>query len=260
MIRALLLGAGRMARSVAAVAAEYDDIDIVAQSSRRRPEARESGKDIPFFENLAEVGEGAAPAIDLLIDFSLPEGTLAAAHWCAENRVALLTGVTGIGGGVFAALDEASEAAPVLWSPNLSYGVNVLAGLLQVAGQALAPAMRITIEDVHHEGKKDAPSGTALFLARQIHPPRNGLGGSDPARIAEDFPGIEFKSRREGSVIGDHRVTFTLRDETLTMAHHAADRRLFARGALEAGRWLTRQPAGRYTAADWIRGAAAGGA
>jgi 4-hydroxy-tetrahydrodipicolinate reductase len=215
--------------------------------------------DLPFFASLDEAGSELEGEIDLLIDFTLPEGTLSAAQWCRSHRVALLSGVTGIGTKVQSALDETAKSAPVLWAANFSFGINLMAGLLRELARVTAGSASITIEETHHMDKKDAPSGTALFLARHLSPPAEWETGSDPGRIAEAFPAIEFVSKREGNVVGDHSVSLDLGDETLTLAHHARDRRLYARGALEAGRWLTSQPPGRYSAADWIRGAASSG-
>jgi 4-hydroxy-tetrahydrodipicolinate reductase len=127
-----------------------------------------------------------------------------------------------------------------------------MAGLLRGLGQVIDPATAVAIDEVHHQDKLDAPSGTALFLARQLRTPAGGSTGTDPRRIAEEFPGIAFTSRREGEVVGDHVVSLQLRDETLTLAHHAQNRTLFARGALEAGQWLSAQKPGRYSPSDWI--------
>lgn len=240
MAKALVFGAGRMGRSLVGIAGELPGLEIVAQVSRTPPQPGQGGP--PFFDSLEAAQEHLGAVPDLVIDFTLPQGTLAAANWCGRNGVALLSGVTGIGAEVEAALNAAAESAPVLWAPNLGIGINLMAAALRNLAGALDPGSEITIEEVHHAGKKDAPSGTALFLARQLCP-----GASD------DFPGIEFVSRREGEVVGDHSVSIRMPGESFTLSHHAEDRSLFARGALAAGKWLVGKPAGRYSAADWIR-------
>lgn len=254
MIRAALFGAGRMAGSILDVAAESDSIEIVAQVSRRSPEASEEGATIAQFASLDEIPADYRSVLDLVIDFTLPEGTREAAAWCAREKISLLSGVSGIDEAAQAALDEAALYVAVLWAPNFSYGINLIAGLLQGLRQVLHEDVPVRIEDIHHEGKKDAPSGTALFLARQLRPQKGRGGGADPARIEADFPGIEFISRREGSVVGDHAIGFRLEDEVISLGHHAMSRRLFARGALRAACWLAGQDAGRYSTADWISG------
>lgn len=232
---------------------EFPDIRVVGQVARSGSADWQAG--IPRFPTLSAAGERLDGGIDLVIDFTLPEGTRAAARWCGAHGVPLLSGVTGIDGETEQALDHASRGVPVLWAANLSPGINLVAGMLADLGRVIGEDASVTIEETHHAGKKDAPSGTALLLARALRPPRAG-GGTDPGRIGEDFPSVEFVSHRQGQVVGDHSVTLVLPGETLTLSHHAEDRHLFARGALDAARWLVKQPPGRYSAADWIRGAA----
>lgn len=256
MIRVLVFGAGRMGRCLPGVAEEYSEVGIVAQVARRPPAG--AGEGPAVFPSFEEAWNSLGGGIDLVIDFTLPEGTLTAANWCAKRRVALLSGVTGIGNEVHAALDRTAGFAPVLWAANLGFGINLMAGLLHELGKLIDRGTNIVIEETHHAGKKDAPSGTALFLARHLVPPAGGVETRDPGRTESDFPNVDFRSRREGEVVGDHSVSLEMRDETLTLSHHAKDRRLFARGALEAGCWLVGQAPGRYSAADWIRSMAAG--
>jgi 4-hydroxy-tetrahydrodipicolinate reductase len=180
---------------------------------------------------------------DFLIDFTLPEGTRAAAAWCAENGVPLVSGVTGLDERARDGLDAAATRTPVLWSPNLSLGVNLLAELAGRAGVVLDDDVPVAIDDIHHQWKKDAPSGTALMLGQRISA---GRGGDDS--------GIAYSSIREGEVIGVHTVTFTLDGEEFELVHRAHDRRIYALGAIRAGQWLMQQPPGLYSAADWLSG------
>jgi 4-hydroxy-tetrahydrodipicolinate reductase len=138
-------------------------------------------------------------------------------------------------------VEAAARRAPVLWSPNLSLGVNLLADLAARAAVVLDPATPVLIEDIHHQWKKDAPSGTALMLGATIAEQRGG-----------DVSAIEYRSRREGDVVGEHTVRFRLAGEEFDLAHHAHDRSIYARGALDAGRWLLRQAPGFYSARDWL--------
>jgi 4-hydroxy-tetrahydrodipicolinate reductase len=174
-----------------------------------------------------------------VVDFSLPGGTCIAAEWCEGQGVPLVSGTTGLGNADRNALDLAATRVPVLHAANFSVGVNIALELVSRAAELLggADAEAIRITEVHHAHKQDAPSGTALALAER-------LGDLDH----------EVTSRREGEVVGEHEVRFELPGESLTVAHSARDRAVFAHGALRAARWLAEQPAGRYTAIDWLSG------
>ena len=237
-------GTGRMARAVVAAASAQPDLRIVALVGRSRP-------DWPGAPACFDALPALPNAPDLLMHFSLPEGTRSAAAWCAQQRVALLSGVTGLPDEVTDALRQAATAAPVLWAPNLSVGVNLLALLAAKAAAVLDPDTPVLIEDSHHQWKKDAPSGTALMLGAAITTERRGArdAGDDEAAAA-----IEYRSERRGEVIGDHLVRFGLPGETLELAHRALDRAVFARGALDAGRWLAGREPGFYAARDWLSG------
>ena len=179
---------------------------------------------------------GSAPSADVLVDFTLPAGLETAAGWSRRHGTPLVSGTTGLGPAQVRALAAAAEHAPVLHAANFSPGVNTLLWLVSEAARWLEGKVEaVGITDIHHRHKKDAPSGTALAL-------RDALGA---------LP-CEIESRREGEVVGDHQVRFDLEGERLTLAHHAADRAIFARGALQAARWLLDQPPGRYTPRDWL--------
>lgn len=227
--RLVVHGAGRMGRLVADLA-EESGLSLAGQVSRHRPAELGSSPWYPGLDALPRTP-------DLLIDFTLPAGLAAAARWCAKHGVALVSGTTGLERAEMETLDAAAERIPVLHAPNFSPGVNALmAWLYQV--ERMIPTLRsVTITDVHHAGKKDAPSGTALALAKALEPHR-----------------ADIESRREGAVVGDHAVRLELPGERLTLEHHAIDRSIFARGALQAGLWLLGRAPGRYDALDWIGG------
>lgn len=242
MTRIVVHGAGRMARRVLAQLPDFEGFELIALVSRNRP-ADDLGVD--WYASLAELDAKA----ELLIDFTLPGGTRKAAQWCARHGVALLSGTTGLTAADIRALQNAARKIPLLWAPNLSRGVALMTALVRQAALAMDPAAAVTVTDIHHRHKLDAPSGTALALAeavREGHAPRAvGAGKKD---------GFEpvFASVREGEVVGEHSVRFTLRDEVLEITHKALDRDVFARGALKAAAWLVRQPPGYYSSGDWL--------
>jgi 4-hydroxy-tetrahydrodipicolinate reductase len=233
-IRIAILGTGRMARAITEAAAGQADFEIAALVG---PQAPDWDTGVAWHARLGEL----ASAPDLLIDFSLPAGTDAAADWCGDREIPLLSGVTGLPDGVRAKLARAAQRVPVLWSANLSLGVNLLAELAGRAAAVVDVAAPVVIDDLHHQWKKDAPSGTALMLGSVIATVRDG-----------DSSGIDYHSRREGEFIGEHTVTFHLAGEEISLVHRAHDRAIYALGALQAGRWLVSQPAGLYAARDWL--------
>ncbi|MEE4218436.1 MAG: 4-hydroxy-tetrahydrodipicolinate reductase [Xanthomonadales bacterium] len=234
MIRIAIHGTGRMASAIAGSAAGRDEIEIIALAGPQPPQWETC---IPWVPALSEI----TTLPDFLIDFTLPAGTLAAAEWCRDNAVPLVSGVTGLTAEVTAALEWAAEKAPVLWSPNLSLGVNLLADLAGRAGAVLGADVPVAIEDIHHQWKKDAPSGTALMLGARVAGERGGDGSA-----------IEYSSVREGEVIGVHTVHFTMDGEEFELVHRARDRSIYALGAINSGCWLMQQAPGMYSAGDWL--------
>ena len=224
-----------MAEAIAAAATPVSPVQVSAIVSRSPPPAWSDA--IPFVPVLTKL----SPLPDVLLDFSLPDGTAQAANWCRKSGVPMLSGVTGLSRSVHELLALAAQEVAVLWSPNLGIGVNLLAALCGRVAAVVGPEATVRIEDIHHQWKKDAPSGTALMLGENIQ--RHWPSGQ-----AE----IDYQSRREGEAIGEHRVRFVLAGETIELSHDARDRSIFASGALAAAGWLAKQPAGLYTAADWL--------
>ena len=156
-------------------------------------------------------------------------------------------------------LDEAAKVVPVLWAPNTSVGVQVLAELVALAAQKLGLGFDVEIVETHHRAKVDAPSGTAGRLREAVEEARAELslravhgreGNVGPRRDEE----IGVLAVRGGDVIGDHTVHFLGQGERLELTHRATSRELFARGALRAARYVAGKPAGRYTMVDVIGG------
>lgn len=257
MIRILVHGAGRMARRVLDKSAENPEYVITAVVSRTRPEHSDTGvfAGLNWFTSL----DTCKVSTDLLIDFTLPGGTGAAAQWCQKNGVAMLSGTTGLNDDDIRALKQASLTVPVLWAPNLSQGVALLRSLVRQAAGVLGVQANVTISDVHHEHKVDAPSGTALALAEAVmegrsQPLEHLLAEDRLEESTESDEGeLAFLSVREGEVIGEHTVSFELPDEVIEISHKALDRDVFAAGALKAGSWLVKQPPGYYSTSDWLK-------
>lgn len=239
MMRIALFGAGRMAASFDGLVRHETDVEVCAVVSLNAPDW--SG-DAAFFNQIDQLQQ-LETLPDLVLDFSLPDGTAQAAKWCGQQGVALLSGVTGLQEPHIQALDQAALTAPVLWSPNLSLGINLLTRLAKQVAAAVPSDAVFHISDVHHQHKKDAPSGTALMLGAAIESTR-APGSAKP----------EYSSVREGEVIGQHEIRLEWAGESISLRHTALDRSVFARGALSAARWLIGKPAARYSAEDWLAG------
>ncbi len=171
---------------------------------------------------------------DVVIDFSTPAALMDELAFCRREGLPLVLATTGHGEQAEAAISEASESIAILQSGNFSYGAYALNLLAVHATSLLQEGYDITILETHHQRKKDAPSGTAKQLAA-------AMGGDIP-----------MLSVRGGGVIGVHEVLFLGDQELLTIKHEALDRRLFAKGALEAAAWLARCSPGLYSMADFF--------
>ncbi|MFB6221481.1 MAG: 4-hydroxy-tetrahydrodipicolinate reductase, partial [Halolamina sp.] len=195
--------------------------------------------------------------IDCVVDFTAPEATAEYAGICADYGVPFVTGTTGLDGheaDPLGALDAASETVPVLHASNFSRGVAALRGAVRQAAASL-PDYDVEVTETHHNGKRDAPSGTALTLVADVADERpdlterqHGRKGETPR--ADDEIGVH--ARRAGDVTGEHEVLFAGNGETLSLSHRAGDRSVFAEGALDAAAELAGRDPGRYRFADLL--------
>lgn len=231
--RLLIHGAsGRMGQALLRLAAEDSSLQVVAAVVRKPPIQRVIDG-IPHF---AASELSGAPAFDVAIDFSLPEGFDPVLALCVERGVGLVSGTTGISEQQQAALAAAANKIPLVWATNFSLGVAVLAELVERAAAAL-PGWDCDIVESHHVHKKDAPSGTALTLGESAQ-----HGGAEP----------RYASLRAGDIIGEHFVQFTGLGERVELVHRATNRDIFARGALHAAKQLCQRSPGQYRVRDLV--------
>jgi 4-hydroxy-tetrahydrodipicolinate reductase len=196
---------------------------------------------------------------DVLVDFSAPDGLRASLDRAVSGGIPILVGTTGLQAEHHAAIEEAARQVAVIHASNTSLGINLLRDLVEQATARLGPEWDIEILEMHHRHKVDAPSGTALLLGQSAAKGRGAtlqeLSRFD--RIGEHpharEPGtIGYASLRGGSVAGEHVVILAGDGERLELGHRADSRRIFARGALAAARFLVGKPAGLYTMRDVI--------
>jgi 4-hydroxy-tetrahydrodipicolinate reductase len=187
-------------------------------------------------------------AIDVMIDFSLPFATLGVAESCRKRGIPLVVGTTGFDTTERRLLEASSSQIPILIAPNMSRAVNLLMRLVGEAARSLGTAADIAIVERHHRTKKDAPSGTALRLAECA---RHGTVSSQPIQPpAGSESEISIHALRIADSPGEHTVIFAMMGETLELSHRALNRDGFARGALDAARFLAGKPPGLYSMED----------
>ena len=251
-LRVVLSGAtGRMGGTLRRLIGEDPELELVGGLDR---DEAGSSPEFPRVTRLDGAAELLADA-DLLIDFSAPEflARLLSGHSAALAGKGLLVGTTGLGDDERRLLDTASRNSPVLVSANFSVAVNLMLVFAEQAAGVLGAEYDVEIVESHHRRKEDAPSGTALALGEAVAQGRevelssvrrDGRSGRPGARPIGE---IGFHSLRGGDVVGEHDVMFIGPMDRLTLSHHAADRSLFAAGALRAARWLAGKPSGLYT-------------
>jgi 4-hydroxy-tetrahydrodipicolinate reductase len=249
---------GRMGQRILELA--HEDKSLTIGAALETPGHPQQGRDIGEFIGVGPLGifvNSFVPLeqrLDVIIDFSLPEGTMAILPVCLERKIPLVVATTGHTPGQKKEIEAAAHHTAILMAPNMSLAVNVLFKLVRQAGEVLKNrGFDVEILERHHRFKKDSPSGTALQFARviqeamgqtEIRHGREGLVGERPAHE------IGVHAIRVGDNVGEHTIVFSTLGETLELCHRAHARDCYARGALQAGKFLANRPAGRYTMDD----------
>lgn len=188
------------------------------------------------------------PAADAVIDFSHPGMLDVLCAYIQRTGSALISGTTGFGEEHLARLRKLSEYAPVLYSANYSLGIAIFKYLLRQLPDTLKNTFDIEILETHHNKKADAPSGTAKLLLAALDPEgrKKVVSGRDGMCGARSKEEIGVMALRGGTVAGEHTVYFFGEDETLSITHSAASRRIFAAGALQAAETVAGREKGWY--------------
>jgi 4-hydroxy-tetrahydrodipicolinate reductase len=218
-VRVLLIGAaGRMGKTVFELAENDPDVQIAMQC------------------DLGNSIEQAMKTCNVAIDFSQPDSIDEICSAASQHGKSLVIGTTGHSRQQHQTIEATAQLIPIVLASNFSVGVNVLFWLAQKAAELLGSDFNPEIVETHHKMKKDAPSGTAKTLSEILKAARNSE--------------IPVQSIREGDVVGEHTVTFMGPGELLELRHRAANRGIFALGALRAAKWVSDKPPRLYSMHD----------
>ncbi len=224
---------GRMGKRITHFALEDTDVEITTVLEYEgHPEINKEIHGLTITSN-----RDALKGSDCLIDFTTPESTLENLKTCVANNIGIVIGTTGLTEDAVKQIKEASETIPVVYSGNMSTGVNILFKLTQILS-ALAPdTYKAKVTEAHHIHKKDAPSGTAKMIENFVD------AGVSRTRTETD-------SIREGEIIGDHTLVFESDQDIITISHHAKSRDIFAIGSIIGAKFLQDKQQGLFTMQD----------
>jgi 4-hydroxy-tetrahydrodipicolinate reductase len=249
--RVLVVGAfGRMGQQVRAEISDHEELSLGAALERSgHPEI---GSRIEADVVVTDDVKSALAECEIVIDFSIPASTLANLHAAADANVAYVTGTTGFQPEESAEIAAVSQRIPVIHAPNFSLAVNVLGWLAREASRRLGDGFDAELIEIHHNQKRDAPSGTALFLAEAVAKGRKQVledhlvlerAGEIGARTRNE---IGIQTLRGGDNPGEHTVMFIGKGERIELIHRSMTREHFATGAVRAAAWLIGREPGLY--------------
>lgn len=262
MIKLTICGAaGRMGSRIIALSKEYADLKLIgAIESKISPKI---GLDAGLVAGIGQLGveitsdlEKIIKDTDVVVNFTYPEATLEHLEIVKKSKKPIVIGTTGFSNEQLLAIQKISEEIPIVLSPNMSIGVNLLFKILKDVAKILGDDYDVEIIEAHHRMKKDAPSGTAIKMAKVIAEAlgrnfdevavyaRKGIIGE---RTKEE---IGIQTVRAGDIVGEHTVIFGGLGERIEITHKASSRDTFAKGALKAAIWLYGKPAGFYSMGD----------
>jgi 4-hydroxy-tetrahydrodipicolinate reductase len=262
MTRIAVTGAaGRMGRQIIEAIQAQEGVQLGA--ALERPGSPMLGLDAGELAGIGRLGvmigdsiEAVSEHFDVLIDFTLPEVTVANVAACRAAGKKMVIGTTGLSEAQKQLLAEAASEIAIVFAPNMSVGVNLCLKLLELAASVLGDEVDVEIIEAHHRHKIDAPSGTALAMGETV---ARTLGrdlkscavyGREGRTGERDRQTIGFETIRAGDIVGDHTVLFAGIGERIEITHKASSRMTFAKGAVRAAAWLAEHPAGLFDMQD----------
>jgi 4-hydroxy-tetrahydrodipicolinate reductase len=261
-MRLVVAGAsGRMGRILVQMIHETEGAALVG--ALEQPGSIAIGQDAGLLAGCGRMGVDisgdalkAISVADGILDFTSPRASVELAGLAAQARIVHVIGTTGFAAEDLTRLDAAARHAVIVKSGNMSLGVNLLAALVEKVARTLGIDYDVEIIEMHHRMKVDAPSGTALLLGasaargRDVALEDHSVRGRDGQTGARAKGTIGFAALRGGTVVGDHSVIFAGPGERIELTHKAEDRRIFARGAVQAAFWGRGQKPGLYSMTD----------
>ncbi len=247
---------GRMGQQLVRAVLESDSATLAGAVAQSGGASGDAGKMVGMPGIGLDVVDSLRPSRGtVVIDFSLPEATDNNIERCLQARVPLVLGTTGITDGTIERLHAAAKEIPIVSAANFSVGVTLLIKLAALATRALGPGWNAELVELHHRHKRDAPSGTALRIAKSVAQASDrsrenfvlGRAGSNAPRKPGE---IGVAALRGGGSVGEHTLMLMGDGERIELTHRARDRAIFAHGALRAARWVSSQPPGLYDMAD----------
>ncbi len=250
MVRIIMHGCnGKMGQVITGLVADDPNAQIVAGIDIA--DNRDNG--YPVFTDIKKCDVAA----DVIVDFAAAAAVDALLDYSVEKQIPVVLCTTGLSDEQLARVKESSKKVAILKSANMSLGINTLMKLLKEAANVFAPAgYDIEIVEKHHNQKVDAPSGTAIALADSINEARGGeyeyVYDRSQVRKKRDKKELGISAVRGGTIVGEHEVIFAGIDEVIEFKHTAYSKSVFAKGAVEAAKFLAGKPAGMYDMADVI--------
>ena len=250
--------AGRMGQRVVALAAADKELKVAA--AYEHAASPKLGHDAGELAGVGKLGAIVSADVvehmDVIIDFSTPDGCMTILQQCAPRGIPLVVATTGLTAHQRQLVEEAAQTAPILMAPSMSLAVNIAMKLVADAGRALrnhSTGVDVEIIERHHRFKEDAPSGTALkfgeIVAREMGQDRH-VHGREGRTGQRPLNEIGYHALRVGDNVGEHTIVFGLLGETLEVTVRGQSRDSYAAGALTAAKFLATKQPGLYTMAD----------
>ena len=234
MIKLAISGCeGRMGQRIRCLALEDSRIEVSVLIERTgHPAVGEDRDGIIISDDIQQLAK-----CDVLIDFTSPESTMNNLDACVKNKVKIVIGTTGLDEDQMRKIRDAGQTVAVVYSSNMSVGVNILFKLVQETAAKTPQGYKVHISEAHHVHKKDAPSGTAKTLGQIVT--------NASSKEIENIDSI-----REGDIVGDHDVVFESTEDVISLRHHAKTRDIFVKGALLAAKFLEDKTNGLFNMQD----------